>query len=90
MSSINEETHPLICRDLNGNIPLSEAFRPVETNIFITDTHGEQWRQITAMGYVRVKDTYFWPAHPNDANNWLGRKAPTVEEIVEDRKRFKN
>ena len=77
-----------ICRDLNGNIPLAEAFRPVISDVFITDEHGEEWNKITAVGWCRVSDNYFWPADPRNANSWLNRKAPTVDEIVEERTRL--
>ena len=77
-----------VCKDLNGNIPLAEAFRPVISDVFITDEYGEKWNKITAVGWRRVSDNYFWPADPRNANSWLNRKAPTVDEILEERTRL--
>ena len=79
MSKVN------VLRDVNGNIPISEMFRPVLSNNVITDSNGKQWKQITALGWYRLEDKFFWPADPTNTNNLIGNLPPTVEEIKKNR-----
>lgn len=42
------------CRDLLGNIPIGEMFRPVDSNQVLTDEYGYEWKQETAAGWRRI------------------------------------
>ena len=45
------------CRDLRGNIPCGEMFRPINSNERVTDIYGCGWR--------RIIDNFFIPGGPN-------------------------
>jgi hypothetical protein len=66
---------------INGGVPFTEVFRQVDVSNTITDAEGSEWEQITAMGYRRKCDKFFWPADPRNADNHLGKLAPTVAEV---------
>jgi hypothetical protein len=68
--------------DMDGKIPFTEVFRPVNTKKIIVDNYGKEWLQITALGYKRVCDNFFWPANPTNNNNHLNQLPPTVEEVA--------
>ena len=67
---------------IDGMIPLSESFRPVDSTHTITDAEGNIWYQITANGYQRECDTFFWPGDPTNDNNHMGQLPPSVKEIA--------
>ena len=77
--------HPIAHHNLDGNIPWTEAFRPVNSNRTITDKHGEIWKQVTALGWYRQSDKFFWPGDPTNCNNMQGCSAPTVEQVELER-----
>ena len=81
MDNFNEPT-----RNLNGDIPITEIFRPVNTNLTITDKYGETWRQETALGFRRVSDNYFWPCDPRNNDNFMGVYPPTISDIKKQRR----
>ena len=58
-------------RDIHGNIPFTEMFRPISEDemIHILDENGSEWKKFTATGYIRLSDNYFWPFHPNSSIN---------------------
>ena len=64
-----------------GGVPITEMFRPVNTTYTVTDRDGNKWRQITAMGFQRICDKFFWPADPTNSNNRFNRYPPSVEEM---------
>ena len=76
----SEAVHP--CKDINGMIPLSESFRPVDSTHTITDADGNVWNQIAANGYQRECDSFFWPGDPTNDNNQMAQLPPSVKEIA--------
>ena len=68
-----------VLRDIQGNIPFTQIFRPIPENKIITiiDQHGYEWKKFTVTGYIRCLDSFFWPTHPNSSFN--GIFAPTIE-----------
>ena len=57
-------------------ITIAELFRPVTSNHTVTDSDGNVWQQITATGYQRQCDKFFWPVNPLNNNNFLGQLPP--------------
>lgn len=53
------------CKNLHGNIPFGELFRPVNSNKVIKDNYGYEWKQETAGGWRRIVDDFFIPMGPN-------------------------
>ena len=66
--------------------PLADLFRPVTRENTITDEYGEIWKQISATGYLRLSDNFFWPDNPRISSLFLGQKPPTVEQVEISRK----
>lgn len=67
--------------DLNGNTPITDLFRPIQTTNTILDTAGNEWKQITATGYLRKIDKFFWPFNPLNNNNIFNQFPPSIEEM---------
>ena len=67
--------HNQIFRDINGQVPFSEGFRPVNSNDTLKDKQGSIWKRITGTGWVRDCDRFFWPFTP------LADNTPSVEDI---------
>ena len=67
-----------VLRDIHGNIPFTEIFRPIPENEMITikDKHSNEWQKYTATGYIRLLDNFFSPIHPNCSFN--GSFAPPI------------
>lgn len=72
--------------DVNGGIPVSEIFRPVNNKFTISTEDGEMWKQVTGTGFRRVSDQYFWPCDPRNATNFLGQMPPSVLAALRQRK----
>jgi hypothetical protein len=72
--------------NLNKNIHWTESFRPVTSDKTITDQRYDLWRQITATGWERISDNYFWPCDPRNENNFIGQLPPTIIELDKERR----
>ena len=70
-----------VITDMNGQTPFTEVFRPVTAKYTVIDKDGNEWRQITAMGFQRICDKFFWPANPTNSNNQFNQFPPSVEEV---------
>lgn len=66
---------------IESEISSIEIFRPIESSNVVTDNFGHEWRQITAQGFQRKCDEFFWPADPRNTDNPYMRLPPTVEEV---------
>ena len=63
-----------------------EAFRPIFSNIYVIDKDGYKWKQVSAYGWLREIDKFFWPANPTNNINLLNQYPPTVWDIIKARK----
>lgn len=79
MSITNNSVNPIM-------VPLADMFRPVTRENTITDEYSEIWKQVSATGYLRVSDNFFWPDSPTICSLFLGQKPPTVEQVQISRK----
>ena len=70
-----------VVRDLRGNIPLSEAFRPIPANEknHDIDDEGQSWDRVSMLSWTRQSDRYkFMTAtYPSDVN---GRRPLSVSD----------
>ena len=71
------------CRDLRGNIPFGEMFRPINSNERVTDIYGYEWKKETACGWRRIIDKFFIPEGPNGP--YYIHKYHSVENIEHQR-----
>ena len=78
----NAEPYNLAYRDLNGSIPLAEAFRLITISNSIVDREGNLWEQITTTGWQRQKDEFFWPFDPTNNNNMCEIYPPSIQEVA--------
>ena len=77
--------------DLSGKVYWTESFRHVKSNNNnIVDEEGNKWIQITATGYSRVCDNFFWPFDPRNTDNWMGSLPHTVSQVATMRERMGN
>ena len=53
------------CRDLRGNIPFGEMFRPINSKERVMDIYGYEWKKETACGWRRTIDKFFIPEGPS-------------------------
>ena len=84
-----------VARDLNGNIPLSEAFRPVPANEknHDIDDEGQSWDRVSMLLWTRQSDGYKFmtTTYPSDVNgrrplsvsDWAARQSQINTEIEE-------
>ena len=84
--STKSVTNSATCKTLHGDVCWTESFRPIHSENTIIDVRYDIWKQITAMGYVRISDNYFWPGDPRNTNNLANQLPPTVLEIYNERK----
>ena len=76
--------------NLMGEVCWTEMFRPVESNNTLTDGYGNVWKQITALGWNRECDDFFWPANPTNINNHMGTLPHTVAQVIAMRNKQNN
>ena len=62
-----------------------ESFRPIISNVYIIDNSNKKWKQVSSNGWIRLEDNFFWPANPNNKNNWLNLLPPSVEDVKKTR-----
>jgi len=74
--------------DLRSNESFWEAFHPIQSDKIITDNEGNIWKQITALGWQRQEDKFFWPANPTNKDNTFGSLPPTIEELEKIRQDY--
>lgn len=67
--------------NIHNSIPMTEMFRPVTSNVIIVDDTGNTWKQITALGWQRQFDQFFWPFNPTNCDNVYNCLPPTIKEI---------
>lgn len=72
-----------------NNIHWTESFRPINSNDTKIDTQNNIWKKITANGWVRQCDNFFWPADPTSSDNYLGKFPHSVEQIKTMRNQYK-
>ena len=63
------------------HINLEECYRLVSDNNKIQDQDNNFWIKITATGYKRIYDDFFWPFDPRNTNNPFDRLPPSINEI---------
>jgi hypothetical protein len=78
MSQSNNE--PKSFSTIDGRMPISELFRPISSNMTLVDKDSNEWRQITATGYQRKCDSFFWPFNPTNTDNPYKQMPPSVDE----------
>lgn len=72
----------------SNEIPLSELFRPITNGQIIMDSYGKQWKQMTATGYMRLEDRFYWPADPRHTNHVMNSLPPTIAALAYSRKHY--
>jgi len=66
----------------------TEAFRPIKSKKIIVDAVGESWTQITALGWERDSDKFFWPGDPTNTDNMMNSLPHTVDQVAIMRNRM--
>ena len=69
-------------------IPLADLFRPIANGEIIVDSYGKQWKRMTATGYLRMEDRFYWFTDPRHANHIMKSLPPTVSALAYSRKHY--